>query len=126
MKSIGSILKSGARADILHVLFYAHTAVSLRQLARLADVHPHSAEMVMDDLLKDHLVKRRKTSARCFFWKDSDNPDWLIIGGVCRGAEQAHQLSKQPALNKRALLILPFIEEAGSMLFKARKNRRVT
>jgi hypothetical protein len=126
MKSLGSILKSGARADILRVLFYAHHAVSLRQLARLAEVHPHSAEIVMNDLLREKLVRRRKTSARCFYWKDPGNPDWLVIDGICRGAEQARLAAKRPDLNKRAQFILPFIEEAGAMLFKARRSRRVS
>jgi len=125
MNSLGSIFASAARTELLYALRYQHDDVGLRQLARLAGVHPHSAERVLADLVRERLVTMRKTPARTFYRKNLSHPDWRMIDAVCDGADRARRELLWPALNLRAKSLLPFIEEADAMLSRARRTLRV-
>jgi len=125
MKSLSHILGTSARFDLLRALYYQHNAVGLRQMARLAGVHPHSAERMLKDLVEEHVVVKKRTRSRNMFSKNVDHPDWLMLRAVIDAADNAERLTRRTELDKRARSILPFIEEAGSMLRRARRSIRV-
>jgi hypothetical protein len=113
------------RIEILRALYYQPDAASLRQLARLADVHPHTAELVLRGLVSERLVVRRTSASRVFYTKDTRHSHWLVIGRVCDGADSALRQLKRPLHDRQARTLLPFIEQTTTMLAKARGSRRV-
>ena len=125
MKSLGHILGGSARFDLLRALYYQHDAVGLRQLARLAGVHPHSAERMLKDLIKEAVVLRNQSHNRTLFQRNRDHADWCILSSVFDAADRASRELHAADLSERAQRILPFVEEAGDMLKKARRRIRV-
>lgn len=125
MKSLGHILGGSARFDLLRALYYQHDAVGLRQLARLAGVHPHSAERMLKELVKEAVVLRNQSHNRTLFQRNRDHADWLILSSVFDAADRAERRLRSVELNDRAQAVLPFIEEAGAMLKKARRRIHV-
>jgi len=125
MTSLGAILGPPGRIEIIRDLYYQPDTTSLRQLARLADVHPHTAELVLRGLVTERLVVRRRSASRVFYTKNVRHSDWLVIGRVCDGADSALRQMKRPQYNQQARTLLPFIEETTKMLAKARGSRRV-
>ena len=125
MKALNHILGASARFDLLRALYYQHREVGLRQLARLAGVHPHSAERMLQELVDEAVIDRRKTNARTMFWKNKRHSDWHTLQAVFEAADRATSELQRATLNKRAQSILPFINEAANMLKRARKRTRV-
>lgn len=122
MKSLGHILGGSARFELLRALYYQHDAVGLRQLARLAGVHPHSAERMLKDLVKEGVVVRNQSHNRTLFRRNRDHADWLILSSVFDAADRAGRRLRSVERNDRAQAVLQFIEEAGAMLKKARRR----
>lgn len=125
MNDVCHMLGASARFALLRALYYLPDAVGLRQLARLADVHPHSAERMLKELVDEGVVLRKKTSSRTMFTRSNDHSDWCVLEPVFDAAERSIRALNAPRLNRRAQAILPFLEEAGSMLKKARRSIRV-
>lgn len=125
MKSLTYMLGGSARFDLLRALYFQYDAVGLRQLARLAGVHPHSAERMLKDLVKEGVVARNQAGARTLFRRNDRHVDWRILSPVFDAADRAARSLHAAELSGRARIILPFIEEAGVMLSKARRRVRV-
>jgi len=125
MKSLGDILGATARFDLLRALYYQHHTVGLRQLARMAGVHPHSAERMLKELVMEGVVINQKTQVRSMYIKNMDHPDWSTLRAVFDAADGAEREKHRLELNKRAGMILSFIDEAGGMLRNARRSIRV-
>lgn len=125
MKSLRDILGGSARFDLLHALYFQQGMVGLRQLARLADVHPHSAERMLKDLVKEGVVVRSQKGVRRLFQRNDVHTDWCILSPVFDAADRATRTLRAAELNERARAILPFVKEAGDMLSKARRRVRV-
>lgn len=122
MNAIGDMLGASARYDVLRALFYQHRPVGLRELARLAGVHPHSAERMLKELVKEGVVRQVKRSGHAQFHRNPTHPDWPILGAVFEAAERAVLESKRLALDQRAKALLPFMVEANAMLKRARRT----
>jgi hypothetical protein len=125
MTSPGNILGGSARFEILRALHYQHDAVGLRHVARLAGVHPHSAERMLKALVDEGVVVRSRTRTRTWFQPNHDHADWRILSPVFEAADRATRELQAESLTGRAKTILPFVEEAGAMLKKARKRTHV-
>lgn len=125
VKSLAHILGASARLELLRALRHQHDLVGLRQLARLAGVHPHSAERFLKDLVREGLVVCHRTPARTLYRKNAAHSDWLVLQAVDDAAEHAAAELHRSVLNKRARSLLPFIEEAREMLLTAKEPPRV-
>lgn len=112
--------------DTLRVLNHQHAPVGLRQLARLADIHPHSAECMLKDLVHEGLVIRRNTHGRSLYSAAFDHPEWEVLRAVFDASDRAMRSLRARDLNERAQSILPFIEEARGMLARARGEIHVS
>jgi len=95
-------------------------------LARLAGVHPHSAELALAALLREGLVQRVGSGARPTYAMDRSHPDAAFLQTVLDAASLALVRRRRALLQRRARPILPFIREAESMLNHARGDRDVT
>ena len=126
MNSVRHILGASARFDVLQALYYQIHPVGLRRLARLANVHPHSAERMLKDLVKEKVVRRKKSGAHTMYTKNTNHEDWATLKAVFDAADQSVRDLREARLNERAKTLLPFIEEARPMLKTARKHRHVT
>ncbi len=125
MKSVGHILGGSARFELLRALYYQHEAVGLRQLARLAGVHPHSAERMLKELAREGVVLKNQTRTRTLFERNCDHADWQILESVFDAADRAARKIGASRLKERARAILPFLDEAGDMLKKAKRSTHV-
>ena len=120
MVPIGQLFSSPARSEILMTFHKVTLELGLRQVARLSNVHPHSAERVLKDLCREKLVKRRTSGARVFFKRNDRHPDWSIIDAACDGIDRAYAAQRARELQPRALMLLPFMEQ-GLARVKAAK-----
>ena len=126
VKSIRQMIGASARFDLLWALHYQHRPVGLRELARLAGVHPHSAERMLKELTEEGVVNRKKQGARVLHIRNAEHPDWFALEPVFSASEKAMCVMRRNRLNDRARTILPFIDEASRMLKCARRTVRVT
>jgi len=125
MKRLGDLLSSAARTELLRVLVCQPGAVGLRPAARLAGIHPHSAELALAGLIGDKLVKRRTGSAGPAYELNRRHADLPVLEAVFAAAAQAGIAARRPSLQLRARRILPFIRQATRMLAHARETRHV-
>jgi len=126
MRTLGKLLGSAARTELLRVLAYQAGPVGLRPLARLAGIHPHSTELALRALVGEGLVLRRQSSTRPLYEWNPDHPDAPVLESVFKAAEQAYVRQRGSALREWAQAILPLIQEASQMLTHARRRRHVT
>ena len=107
MNTLGHLLGSTARTDILRVLSYDVGPIGLRPLARLAGVHPRSAELALRTLVGEGLVLRRQAGKRPVYERNEGHPEADVLQSIFQAAALARvrQLSKE--LQTRARGILP-------------------
>ena len=125
MKRLGCLLNSTARTEVLRALACQPDAVGLRQAARIAGVLPHSAELALAGLVREKLVRRKRSSTRVLYRLNRDHADIPMLEAVFAAAAQGCIQAQSRLLDERARTILPFIREAGRMLTRARRTRHV-
>ena len=125
MKTLGSILGSAARTDILRVLCYQPESVGLRFLARVAEVHPHSAELALDALVRDGVVLYKRTPTRALYGLNFNHDDAFVLKSIFDASQKASIKIRNRSLGKRASIILPFIAEASHMISYAKRGSHV-
>ena len=126
MKTLGMLLTSTGQTELLRALMSQPGPVSLRQVARIAGIYPHAAELALAPLESRRLVKKRKTSACSLYEVNRDHADALVLDSVFTAATYGFITARSRLLHKRAQSILPFIEEANRMITTARESRHVT
>ncbi len=125
MNGIGDIFSSKARTEILRVLNELKEGAGLRQAARLANVHPHSAELVLAKLLHEGLVKSRHAGNRTVYALNRAHEDVPLLEAVFKAATNTSILAKSKSLQEKGKSILPFINSASRMLTRARRDIHV-
>jgi hypothetical protein len=125
MTSLGILLSSATRTEILRALMYQPEPAGLRPLARIAGVLPHSAELALSALVKEKRVQRTAHVAGPRYALNRRHPDVELLEAVFTAASRAATANRCRMLNRHATCILPFIREAGRMLTRARETRHV-
>lgn len=125
MKTLGTILGSAARTDILRTLYYQPEPVGLRYLARIAGVHPHSAELALEKLIHEALVLCDRIDLRKLYELNVKHVDTVILTSIFDASEHVSIKLRNNNLNKRAACILPFVAEASCMISHARRYKNV-
>lgn len=125
MTRLGSLLSSAARTEILRALACQPGPVGVRQVAHLAGVHPHSAELALAALVREKRVRRTRTPARPVYEWNRTHPDAPVLEAVFAAAALGFIAARRPLWDKRAGSILPFIRRATRMLARARESRHV-
>ena len=126
MRTIGKLLSSAAQTEIMRALLLNPRALGLRQAARIAGVHPHSAELALAALSRNGLVNRRRMSNRVLYEVQRTHPDVVVLDAVFEAAAHAFIRTRAPALNARARSLLPFFREVSRMIQQARGVRHAT
>lgn len=121
MQALGKLFGSGARTALLQVLFAQPGALGLRQAARLAGVHPHSAELALRDLMAEGVVRTVRAGATPLYEANTSCPQAAILQAVFEAAAQTVIRQRSPGLSARARTLLPLFTEASRMLAKARQ-----
>jgi DNA-binding IclR family transcriptional regulator len=125
MKRLGRLLNSEGKTEILRVLVYQPGPVGLRQAARLAGVHPHSAEVALSALVRSGLVKYRRSPHRARYELVRDHEDAAVLEAVFLAATNGFIAKQRRILDERARQLLPFIKEAVTMIARARESHHV-
>lgn len=120
MKKLGHLFRSAARTEILRALYYQPDAVGLRHLAHIADVHVHSAELTLDDLVQERLVTRRRHLNRVLYALKRNHPAVPVLTAVFNAAAQASIDMNRHSLSRTAKRILPFMQQASRMISHAK------
>jgi len=107
-------------------MHHQHEAVSLRQLSRIANVHPHSAELALAYLAKNDLVLRRRESNRILFTLNRTHPHLPQLSAIFNAATLANITEQSQHLSERASNILPFTQRAKQMIRHARGENHDT
>jgi hypothetical protein len=94
-------------------------------VARIAGVHPHSAELALAGLIRERLVKRERTPSRVLYTLIREHADVPVLEAVFTAAAQVSIKARSRSLNERARAILPLVRQATRMLACARESRRV-
>jgi len=123
MKALGHLFSSAAKTEILRALHHQPDVVGLRQLARIAGVRVRSAELALDALVNEGLVRRRRTSTRVFYDMERNHPDASVLAAVFDAAAAAAIRANRRHLDGQAKRILPFVRQARRMLCHARESR---
>jgi len=122
---LGALLASPARIEVLRALVCQPGSAGLRQVARIAGVHPHSAELALAGLIRERLVKRERTPSRVLYTLIREHADVPVLEAVFTAAAQVSIKARSRSLNERARAILPLVRQATRMLACARESRRV-
>ncbi len=126
MKSLGNIFGTVARTDVLRALYYQPEPVGLRYLARIADIHPHSAELALAALVCEQLVIYGKDGKRKLYKLNMHHEYYVFLATVFTALERLYVKQNNNNLNKHAYKILPFIEEASHLIAYAKGGLHVT
>ena len=125
MKTLGMLLASAGRTEVLRALMCQPDSVGLRQVARIAGVHPHTAELTLAALVREDLVNRRQTSAHPLYALNRDHPEVEVLEEVFQASARAFIAARSRLLDERAKSLLPFIRRATQILSRARETRHV-
>lgn len=125
MKTLGMLLDSEAKTEVLRALMYQPGPVGLRQVARIAGVHPHSAEVALAALARDGLVKCQRTAGRFSCQWVHEHEDNVVLEAVFTAAARGFVECRNRALEIRAKALLPFITSTTRMINRAREARHV-
>ena len=124
MRSLGQILGSAARTNILRILWHQSRPVGLRHVARLAGVQPRSADLALQALVREGRVTCRRSPGRNFYRLNRRHPEATILDAVFEAADRARNAAGLGRLNEWAKSILPFIEDSGAMRERTRSRNR--
>lgn len=125
MKTLGTLLSSATRTDILRALMYQPAPAGLRPLARIAGALPRSATLAINALVEEGLVKRTNHASGPSYAFNRMHPDAGVLIAVFTAAARAVTGSRCRTLAPRASGMLLFIREAGRMLTRAKGSRHV-
>jgi DNA-binding MarR family transcriptional regulator len=125
MKTLGKLLTSEGKTEILRVLVYQSEPVGLRQAARLARIHPHSAEVALSALVGAGLVKYRRSPHRARYELVRNHEDVAVLEAVFQAATNCFIAAQRRTLDERARQLLPFIKQTVTMIARARESHHV-
>lgn len=118
-------MNSEGKTEILRALVYQPGPVGLRQVARIAGVHPHSAERALASLIREGLVKRRTARNGVRYELERGHEVAQVMESVLAVAANGFTQVRCRTLTERSKSILPFITQARRMIIRARESRHV-
>ena len=124
MKTLGQLLGSAARTELLRVFIYQSAPIGLRHAARIAGVHLHSAELALKALVQEGIIFRLAQAGGPLYELNREHPDIGVLAAVFEAARCAGLKRQAIALQQRAAGILPFIDEANRMVAQAVAYRK--
>lgn len=123
MITLGKLLGSAARTEVLQVLFNQPGALGLRQTARIAAIHPRSAELALRELATEGLVKTTPSRPGPLYEINRTHPHAPLLAATFAAATQALIRLRSESLSARGRTLLPFLAEASRMLATAKRSR---
>jgi hypothetical protein len=125
MKTLGKLLSSAGKTEVMRALMRQPAPAGLRELSRIAGVHPYSAVQVFETLVPAGLVLRKKMPFRDLYMLNRSHKDAAVLTAVFDAADQGFIRARNRLLHKRARTILPFIKEARRMQASVTESRHV-
>jgi hypothetical protein len=126
MKTLGNLLGSAARTEILRVMSYQSQPIGLRHLARLADIYPRSAELALKALVQEELLLRTQIEKRVLYELNRDHPSTPVLLAIFRAVDKANTSARCNSLKNRAKAILPALRDATRLLRNTRSMQHAT
>ena len=119
-------MASPARTETLRVLARLPEPVGVRLLARIAEIHPHSAERALAALVREGVVRRNRVGGCARYALNRRHSAAAMLEAVFAAAEQETIRMRCRSLRSRARGILSCIRQGARMVARARESRHVT
>lgn len=123
MANWGTLFSTVSQAEILRALSHHADPIGLRQAARLADVHPHSAELALSSLVEAGMVKRKRRGSRALYHLNRNHPHAEVLMPVFEASERGFIKMRSRSLNRTARRILPLLNRANKIRAHARRSK---
>ena len=122
--TLSSLFAYPARTGILETLYYQPGELGLRQVAAVAEVHPRSAELALQDLLRERLVRRRRAGSRVMFALNREHLAYPLLKAVFAASEACRLRQRIAERRDAGREALSFVAGALRMMETARKSYR--
>jgi DNA-binding IclR family transcriptional regulator len=120
MVSLGQLLKSPVRIDVLRSLFSVEVPLGLRLLARMSQAHPYATSRVLQDLVEETLVEKTSSLTRPMYRICAKHPHASRLRRIFEADRETGVLQEQEDLSRRAQAFVEFNSKALQMLKQAR------
>ncbi len=120
MVSLGQLLKSPVRIDVLRSLFSVEVPLGLRPLARMSQAHPYATSRVLQDLVEETLVEKTSSLTRPTYRICAKHPHASRLRRIFEADRETCVLQEQEDLSRRAQAFVEFNRKALQMLKQAR------
>lgn len=121
MRTLGAILGSTARANVLDVLSWQPEPVGLRFAARMAGIHTRSAEMALTALVREGLVERLSAARGPRYALNAAHPDASVVVAAFAAVARMRVVQTSRRIAPRALALLPALRSSSQLAKRARK-----
>ena len=116
------ILSSRAKWRICYALSEHSSAIHLRYIATLTDLHPHAVEQALKSLLAQKVVTKKKRRQKTLYELNAHHPDAQFLVDLFT-LYQKHALRRQAEIEqKKALKALQFAASSKQFFDKALPN----
>ena len=122
MNSLGQLLKSPTRIEVLRALFSVDFPLGVRALAILAHAHPYAASRVLAELVEEKLVEKTKSQTRPAYRICTNHPEALRLQRFFDADRETLRGQDEEDLSRRAQAFFNFNRQALQMLGQARRS----
>ena len=123
MATLGKLLGTAARTEVLQVLLNQPGALGVRPTARIAGIQPRSAELALKALAAEGLVCTTQTRRGPLYEMNRAHPQTQLLADVFAGVAEAFIRQRRATLSTRGRTFLPFMAETTRMLARAKQSR---
>lgn len=122
MNSLGKLLKSPARIEVLRALCALDIPVGVRALAVLARSHPYATSRVLAELVREDLVEKTAARTRPGFRMRNHHPEAARLRALFASDRETLRQRDAEELSKRAKSFLNFNCRALRVMDQARRS----
>ena len=122
MKSLGTLLKSPARIEVMRALSSLDVPLGVRPLAVLAKTHPYATLQALRELVEEGVMEKCGTRTRPVYRLDDRSADVSRLRAVFQADRDLRMRADGESLSRRARALMEFNQKALGMLRTARES----
>lgn len=119
---LSKIFSSQAKVALLETLYRHVDGLSLRQLSEVSGVQIRSAQLALDNLQKQRIVKVRRFMNRRIVLPRMEEPIWELLNAIFRERER-FLIRESARKQKNATVILSFINSGRKLVAAAKRTK---
>lgn len=119
--NLPEIFSSSAKVALIETLHHHPRGLSLRELSEISGVQIRSAQLAVESLRDQKIVRTRRTKNRVIVSPRKEQDVWTLLSAICRELE-AFKLRERAAHYESAAPILRFISSGRSLINSVARN----